>query len=114
MGLNICFEFRNQVFELFQIVCFEGLFDNWSLNWILHAPFAKLIQKVTSRNSQIIDVKVGRSPSNMMVQVSRLDIRTRLQAGSSRNFQDIWQHRPEDGLNTVNSSHWSLDTIQPN
>jgi hypothetical protein len=42
----------------------------------------------------------GISPSSMMVQLSRFDISTRLQAGSSGHLQDIWSHRPvQDGLN---------------
>ena len=60
MGFNGCFEFRNQASELFQIVCFMCSVENPSLNCIVHAPLAKLIQKVTGQQSQFIGVIEGK------------------------------------------------------
>ena len=60
MGFNGCFEFRNQVFELFQISCLICIFEIHSWNGIVHAPVAKLIQKVIGQHSTIIDVKEGK------------------------------------------------------
>jgi hypothetical protein len=58
IGLNGCFEFRNQAFELFQIVCFICFAENLSVNFIVYAPLAILIQKLTGRHSQLIDVNI--------------------------------------------------------
>jgi hypothetical protein len=60
MGFNGCFESRNQVSELFQIICVICPVENPSVHCIGHAPVAKLIQKVTGHHSQIIDVIEGK------------------------------------------------------
>jgi len=58
MGLNGCFEFRNQAPEPFQMACVMCIVENPSLSIIVYAPLAILSQKRTGLHSQVIDVTI--------------------------------------------------------